>query len=138
VGGLFFACLLAAVVHGADLGAKVAYKKDAPVPFANFTVTFIGERRVSTSKFPPGMTFYDFRITSAVGNQTIAWSYGTGDIGPTIFRVTTHWARENGAIKGQKKCRSFPPLYQARRIWPTVTTVRTISPIRQAAAVTLG
>jgi hypothetical protein len=87
VGGLFFACLLAAVVHGADLGAKVAYKKDAPVPFANFTVTFIGERRVSTTKFPPGMTFYDFRITSAVGNQTISWSSGTGDIGPTIFRV---------------------------------------------------
>lgn len=79
--------LIAAVAQAAELGAKVAYKKDTPVPFGNFTLTFTGERRVVTAKFPPGMTFYDFRLTSAAGSQTISWSSGTGDIGPTIFQV---------------------------------------------------
>lgn len=55
--------------------------------FGNFTLTFTGERRVVTEKFPPGMIFYDFRVTSPAGNQTISWSSGTGDIGPAVFKV---------------------------------------------------
>jgi len=33
------------------------------------------------------MVVYDFRVKSAQGEQTISWSAGTGDIGPTLFRV---------------------------------------------------
>ena len=84
---LLLACLLTATVQAADLGARVAYQKDTPVSFAAFTLTYVGERRVVTPKFPPGMTFYDFKLTSPQGTQTISWSSGTGDIGPTIFRV---------------------------------------------------
>ncbi|MEP6671281.1 MAG: hypothetical protein ABJF10_19115 [Chthoniobacter sp.] len=86
--GVFLLTLCVAFTAGAaDLGAKVSYKKDTPVQFAAFTLTYIGERRVVTPKFPPGMTFYDFRLMSAQGNQTISWTSGTGDIGPTIFKV---------------------------------------------------
>jgi hypothetical protein len=84
---LLFACLAAVAAHAADLGAKVTYKKETPVQFGNFTLTFVGERHVVPEKYPRGMTFYDFRVTSAAGNQTISWSSGTGDIGPTIFKV---------------------------------------------------
>jgi hypothetical protein len=87
--GVLLLTLFAAVaaVRAADLGAKVTYKKDTPLQFATFTLTYIGERRVVTEKFPPGMTFYDFRVTSSHGTQTISWTSGTGDIGPTLFRV---------------------------------------------------
>ncbi|MEZ0258754.1 MAG: hypothetical protein ACAI37_25970 [Chthoniobacter sp.] len=84
---LIATCLAAVAAHSADLSTKVSYKKDTPVQFGHFTLTFTGERRVVTEKFPPGMTFYDFRVTSPAGNQTISWSSGTGDIGPTIFKV---------------------------------------------------
>ena len=84
---LLFACLAAVAARAADFGAKVAYKKETPLQFGGFTLTYAGERRVVPEKFPRGMTFYDFRVTSAAGNQTISWSSGTGDIGPTIFKV---------------------------------------------------
>jgi len=86
--GVFLLAIFVAFAAGAaDFGAKVAYKKDTPVQFATFALTYLGERRVVTEKFPPGMTFYDFRLTSTKGTQTVSWSAGTGDIGPTIFHV---------------------------------------------------
>ena len=87
VGLVLIALLVAVATHAADLGVRVVYKKDAPISFATFTLTYIGERRVVTEKFPPGMNFYDFRVTTPHGTQTITWSSGTGDIGPTLFHV---------------------------------------------------
>jgi hypothetical protein len=31
--------------------------------------------------------YYDFRVTSAHGTQTVSWTSGAGDIGPAIFQV---------------------------------------------------
>lgn len=87
VGVLLLALVAAVSARAADFGVKVAYRKDTPVQFGRFTLTFVGERRVVTEKFPPGMTFYDFRIATPAGNQTISWSSGTGDIGPAVFKV---------------------------------------------------
>jgi hypothetical protein len=84
---LLILLLGAGATRAADLGAKVSYQKDTPVQFAAFSLTFIGQRRVVTPKFPPGMTSYDFRVTSPHGAQTVSWSSGTGDIGPTPFTV---------------------------------------------------
>jgi hypothetical protein len=78
---------LGVIAEAADLGVKMVYKKDVAVPFAGFTLTFVGERRVMTEKFPPGMKFYDFKLSSAQGTQTVSWTSGTGDIGPVLFRV---------------------------------------------------
>jgi len=76
-----------ATVHAADLGARVAYQLNTPLPFADFTLTYTGERRILSQKFPPGMVFYDFRVVSPQGTQTVSWSAGTGDIGPVLFHV---------------------------------------------------
>jgi len=73
--------------RGADFGAKIAYRQNTPVQFDNFTLTWVAERRVVTKQYPRGMVVYDFRVKSAQGEQTISWSAGTGDIGPTLFRV---------------------------------------------------
>src|SRR5258708_456840 len=87
VGVFLFALLAAFAVCAADLGARVAYKKDAPIQFPAFTLTYIGDRRVVPEKFPHGFLYYDFRVTSAHGTQTVSWTSGTGDIGPVLFRV---------------------------------------------------
>lgn len=73
--------------YAADFGAKVSYKKDAPVPFGGFSLTFVGERRVALEKYPRGFLYYDFRVTSPQGTQTISWTSGTGEIGPLLFKV---------------------------------------------------
>jgi hypothetical protein len=50
-------------------------------------LTYAGDRRVVPKQFPRGFLYYDFRVTSAHGTQTISWSSGTGDIGPVLFQV---------------------------------------------------
>ena len=42
--------LLVSTVLAADLGTKVVFKQNSVVPFATFTITFLGERRVTTDK----------------------------------------------------------------------------------------
>jgi hypothetical protein len=76
-----------AMAQAADLGTKVFYKKDTPVQFGAFSLTFVGERRVALEKYPRGFLYYDFRVTSPHGTQTISWSSGTGEIAPLLFKV---------------------------------------------------
>jgi len=71
----------------ADFGTKVVFKKNAPVAFADFVLTYLGERRVASDRFPVGFLYHDFHVASAAGTQTVSWSSGTGDIGPALFRV---------------------------------------------------
>jgi hypothetical protein len=79
----------------ADYGAKVVFKKDAPVAFPDFALTYLGERRVASERYPRGFLYHDFRVASSQGTQTVSWSSGTGDIGPAAFRVGgTHFALE--------------------------------------------
>ncbi len=71
----------------ADYGARVGFKKDGPISFADFTLTYLGERHVASERYPRGFTYHDFRVAGATGTQTVSWSSGTGDIGPALFRV---------------------------------------------------
>jgi len=58
--------------------------------FADFYITYIGERR-ETIPFHNGkeitIIFHDFRITKDNLNKTITWSSGTGDIAPVDFEI---------------------------------------------------
>lgn len=81
--------------RAADYGTKVAFKKETPVTFPDFVLTYLGERRVASDRFPRGFLFHDFRVASPHGTQTVSWSSGTGDIGPAPFRVGgAHFALE--------------------------------------------
>jgi hypothetical protein len=57
------------------------------VNFPDFTREFAGTRRVASPQYPRGLLYYDFTVTRGAERQTVAWSSGTGDIGPQPFQV---------------------------------------------------
>ena len=68
-------------------GARVAYAAVQPVNLPGFTLGVAGTRRVTSPQYPRGFLYYDFTVTRGVEQQTVAWSSGTGDIGPQEFKV---------------------------------------------------
>ena len=66
-------------------GVKVKFAKGRTLHFGDFDLTYTGARHESSSKFPRGFTFEDFKLSRAKESKTISWSSGTGDIGPTEF-----------------------------------------------------
>ena len=69
-------------------GVKVRYTQNQPLAFPDLTLEFVGQRKVDASpNFPRGFTYYDFKVSQGDRMQTISWSAGTGDIGPTLFEV---------------------------------------------------
>lgn len=69
-------------------GAKVRYAQGQALAFPDLTLEFMGEREVDTSpQYPRGFIYYDFKVRQGDQEQTISWSAGTGDIGPTSFEV---------------------------------------------------
>lgn len=88
--GLCFAAFAVACSRtgqAAEYGAKVPFQKEVPVAFADFALTYVGERHVAGAKYPRGFTVHDFKVTAGSNTQTVSWSSGTGDIGPTPFQV---------------------------------------------------
>jgi hypothetical protein len=71
----------------ADYGGKVRFQKDVPVNFPDFVLTYLGERKVASDRYPRGFIYHDFRLNTPLATQTVSWSSGTGEIGPTHFRV---------------------------------------------------
>ncbi|HLM00305.1 MAG TPA: hypothetical protein VK400_04560 [Pyrinomonadaceae bacterium] len=71
-------------------GQKVSYASGKELIFPDFTIKFVGKREAKISNdwlFPQKMTFYDFEAAKGETRQTISWSSGTGDIGPTFFEI---------------------------------------------------
>ncbi len=71
----------------APYGEKVRYREGQPIAFADFTLTFKGQRRVVPPQYPRGWLAYDFIIRAGSSEQTITWSAGTGLIDATDFTV---------------------------------------------------
>jgi hypothetical protein len=88
--GLAACVLTAACVPGsraADYGTKAVFRKEAPIKYPDFTLTYVGDRHVAIDKYPHGFDYRDFRVAGAGGSQTVSWTSGTGEIGPMVFRV---------------------------------------------------
>lgn len=68
-------------------GDKIKFWQNQPIKFTDFSLTYIGERRVTSDNFPRGFLYRDFKLEAGKDEQTISWSSGTGDIGPTRFTV---------------------------------------------------
>jgi hypothetical protein len=47
----------------------------------------MGKRHVTPTQFPRGWWVHDFKVRGKGDEQTVSWSAGTGDIGPTRFVV---------------------------------------------------
>jgi hypothetical protein len=71
----------------AEYGVPVRFQKGGDVLFPNFTICYVGERKVSSPVFKPGFTYYDFEVRGAKGTQTVSWSSGTGVIDSASFTV---------------------------------------------------
>ena len=83
----FVACLGALAPVTADYGLVYPFRTGAVLRYPDFTLTYIGERRVSSDVFPNGFLYHDFSVATTSDTTPISWSAGTGDIGPTAFAV---------------------------------------------------
>jgi len=83
----------AACSHAADssdpvaYGSKVRFGVDRTLRFPDFEVTYIGKRHVTPPQYPRGWWSYDFKVRERDREQAVSWSTGTGDIGPSRFKV---------------------------------------------------
>jgi hypothetical protein len=88
---LFFVLLATTACAGekapASYGVIVSFSKGRAVVFPDFTMTYLGERRVADPKFKPGFTFYDFEVKSAKSTGKVSWTSGTGVIDSAAFNV---------------------------------------------------
>jgi hypothetical protein len=93
--GLLFVHLLAlaACSHAEEAsnavayGAKVKFSVGRTLHFPDFDLTYVGKRRVMPPQYPRGWWIHDFKVRAKSDEQTVSWSAGTGDIGPTRFKV---------------------------------------------------
>ena len=72
----------------ATYGSKVKFSADRTLRFPDFELTYLGKRRVTPPQYPRGWWIHDFKVLSKGDEQTVSWSAGTGDIGPTPFKVS--------------------------------------------------
>jgi hypothetical protein len=72
----------------APYGAKVEAPRKLQIHFADFDLTYLGERRVPVPVYARGYFIYhDFRVTHGAESFTISWTSGTGAIAPLPFTV---------------------------------------------------
>jgi hypothetical protein len=83
------ALLLLAVTAGgaAEFGQPVRCAKGKVVAFPGLTVEFVGQRVVPSDRFPRGFRFWDYLVRQGETKKSVAWSDGTGDIGPVFFSL---------------------------------------------------
>lgn len=81
------AACLGAGGRQAPYGARVRYRKSATIHFPDFDLTFLGERREASTRYPRGFLYYDFRAASPTESRTVSWTSGTGLIGPAAFEI---------------------------------------------------
>jgi hypothetical protein len=67
--------------------SKVRFSLDRTLRFPDFEMTYKGKRHVTPPQYPRGWWIHDFSVRGKGGAQTVSWSAGTGDIGPTRFKV---------------------------------------------------
>jgi hypothetical protein len=85
----------------ASYGEKVRFRKDAPLRFPDFELTYLGERHVASAIYPRGFRFFDFEAKTPQETVKVSWSSGTGLIDPADFRIAgkNFWLEMRGSIK---------------------------------------
>jgi hypothetical protein len=69
-------------------GKRVRFVAGKSVSYPDFTIRFIGTRREVPKMYPRGWLVYDFEVHTRSGEMIkVAWSAGTGEIGPAGFTV---------------------------------------------------
>jgi hypothetical protein len=68
-------------------GARVKFVKGLELEFPDFTLEFVGQRRVTSPRYPSGFLYYDFKVNQGGHETNVSWSSGAGDIGPVKFEI---------------------------------------------------
>jgi hypothetical protein len=68
-------------------GSKVSFERARPLQFSDFTLEYLGERRVRPGKYPRDFVYQDFVAVAGAERVNVSWSAGSGDIGPAVFIV---------------------------------------------------
>ncbi len=94
---MFFFSLLITMPSGARGGSTMSsnygkitrFRKDVPIQFPEFSVTYRGSGKMPPGKnYPRPIEFEEFEIVPGSAKAFIVkWSAGTGDIGPAVFKV---------------------------------------------------
>jgi len=71
----------------AAYSSKVKFKAGHALRFPDFDLTYVGKHHVIPPQYPRGWWVHDFKVRAKGVEQTVSWSAGTGDIGPTRFKV---------------------------------------------------
>ena len=87
VSGLSLAAGCAAffVPAQADYGEEVAFAPGRAVQYPDFALEYVGQHRVTSDVYPRGFLYYDFLVSRDGMVQDVAWTDGTGEIGPVDF-----------------------------------------------------
>lgn len=69
----------------ADYGEETPFAASRTVQYPEFALEYVGQHRVTSDVYPRGFLYYDFRASSDGMVQDVAWTDGTGEIGPIDF-----------------------------------------------------
>ena len=62
--------------------------QNKPVEFPDFTIEYLGDRKVNTPKYVHKYFVYsDYKITSGDLDTIVSWSSGAGELSPLEFSV---------------------------------------------------
>lgn len=67
--------------------AKVEFHPRQALAFPDFSLVYTGQSNVPPPKGLHSWVVHEFTVTAGGHEQKITWSAGTGDIGPTLFKV---------------------------------------------------
>ncbi len=79
--------LQSAAPTSAQYQAKVTFQEKKAISFPDFMLTYLGKRQIPPPAGLRGWSFHDFAVKADGKEQKVSWSSGTGDIGPTEFKV---------------------------------------------------
>ena len=66
---------------------RVKYQENRDLVFADFTLRYTGQTKKTPPQYGRPFTYYNFVVVSGNREQKVAWSSGTGAIGPQAFTV---------------------------------------------------
>jgi hypothetical protein len=64
-----FSCMAAPAPVMADYGLAYPFRTGAILRYPDFTLTYVGERRVSSDLFPNGFLYHDFSVVTTSANS---------------------------------------------------------------------
>lgn len=76
-----------ALVMEYEYGEKIGLLENKRIHLPDFSITFMGERQITSATYSPGFLFFDYEIQKGKIRKVISWSSGTGDISPTLFEI---------------------------------------------------